>query len=802
MAGTNPDPFLEHVAKCTFCLDFKASYLRRQWRKFGRLGPVEVPFGFTLAKLGDNLAKTSCMRCGLLVDATEHISREFDISFRNASFEFVNGGGLHAFSLGVNSLHPSHVDDSVLARAQANPDLETDLITWPARGDSTPKTEYRISSPDYEIFYVSEQSPDKELAPGWADLPTSPSRCGDTGSEAAVDWAKAQIEKCRAEHPLCNTGESYGKLPTRVLDLGDDLSCITADAKLFETSGEDAAYVCLSHCWGGKVPIITTTETLAAFKMRIPWEQLPKTFQDAAIFTRRLGIRYLWIDSFCIIQDDADDWSTESGRMASIYEHAELTLAATASANGRGGLFRKDVSEVRLSPPDDIRMRRLPDPMFFETTDGGENLPDPKFFGTTDERKNLPDRRSPLLKRAWVLQERMLSRRVLHFTPLELVLECRVGKATESGHDWIDASMKHKFSAAYLTETMNHEFRSDMWRSLVKLFTQLGITKVGDTLAAMAGLAKRMRLPGEMEGDYLAGLWRHDLLSGLLWVRSGHGPYNINCNVPTWSWARTDAPKKFMGSSSAIPLCHVVDAKCTPSREMKDLFLGVNGGYISVSGFLLPARVDRDGRVTVDGIPRVQHHIKKDYDWTAPEYPDTEDAIREGERLFLLPIVAGINDDLEVEVIALVLSAHGQNNDRKAHRRVGITRGLRMLFLQCYHHILAGNDLRISCLKKQIAFGESLVENGRYRDRSEPPLSDGIMVPFITRFKYAAEFEWACRYGDSKSPEVSAIDFAGSPHLEVLKEQLRLEEERVAEWTRRNNAGDEQVHKEEIIKIV
>lgn len=779
MAGTHDDPFLEHVAKCTFCLDFNSSYLRRQWREFGRFGSIEVPFGFTLAKVGDNLAKTGCNRCRLLVEAAAHISREFDISFRNASFESLSGGGLLAFSLTLKSLHPAHVDDSVFARAQATRDLKTEVISGPCDDDPTRIYEHCISSPNYEIFRASDKSAGLGLAPGWADLPTGPSRCGNTGSEAAVDWAKGQIQNCRAEHPLCDIGESHSKLPTRVLDLGDDLSYLTADPKLFETCGEDAAYVCLSHCWGGKVPIRTTMETLETFKMRIPWKQLPKTFQEAVTFTRRLGIRYLWIDSFCIIQDDPDDWATEAGRMASVYEHAQLTLAAAASADSQGGLFRKAVSEACLSPQGNVCMRRLPDP---------------KFFKNPERDQSLPDRSSPLLRRAWVLQERMLSRRVLHFTPLELVFECRVGKATESGHDWIDASTKHSFSAAYQTNTMTHRFRSGMWCSLVVLFTQLGITKVSDTLAAMAGLARRMRLPGEMEAEYLAGVWRRDLPSGLAWTRSGHAPYHTNQDVPTWSWARTDAPKTFITGPSAAPLCNVIDAKCLPSHETKDLFLRVGGGHISLSGFLLPAMETGD-LVTVDGIPRVQHVIKKDYNWNAPDSPDVEDAIKKGDRLFLLPIVANVEDE-KVRVVALALRADGENNGNKTYRRVGIAK-MFMSYLRNYNHILAGNELLILCLKKEIALGESLLDNGRYRDSTGTCLYVGPSE----QLKYWARFEYCCRYGGSKCPEVSVEDFAGTPHLKVLKEQLRVEEERVAEWKRRNEAGEEQVYKEAIIVV-
>ncbi|PQE03115.1 heterokaryon incompatibility protein [Rutstroemia sp. NJR-2017a BVV2] len=60
------------------------------------------------------------------------------------------------------------------------------------------------------------------------------------------------------------------------------------------------------------------------------------TFQNAVQITRALGLRYLWIDSLCIIQDDKDDWQFESAKMANIYLGSCVTIAATASFDSTG----------------------------------------------------------------------------------------------------------------------------------------------------------------------------------------------------------------------------------------------------------------------------------------------------------------------------------------------------------------------------------------------------------------------------------------------------------------------------------
>jgi hypothetical protein len=72
------------------------------------------------------------------------------------------------------------------------------------------------------------------------------------------------------------------------------------DLSLCEPRGKDERYVCLSHCWGNSKSITTVSANLEAHKRAIAFSDLPKTFQEAVIFTRKLGIQYLWIDSLYV----------------------------------------------------------------------------------------------------------------------------------------------------------------------------------------------------------------------------------------------------------------------------------------------------------------------------------------------------------------------------------------------------------------------------------------------------------------------------------------------------------------------
>ncbi|MCJ1444599.1 MAG: hypothetical protein MMC23_005101 [Stictis urceolatum] len=128
--------------------------------------------------------------------------------------------------------------------------------------------------------------------------------------------------------------EENTPLPTRVLDIGDGVQ--SDEIRLLETSRRSGTYAALSHCWGRSKHVITTQATLAEWRKVIIFEQLPKTFQDAVVITRRLGLRYLWIDSLCIIQDDRTQWEYESALMGEVYRNAYFTIVAAYSVNGDG----------------------------------------------------------------------------------------------------------------------------------------------------------------------------------------------------------------------------------------------------------------------------------------------------------------------------------------------------------------------------------------------------------------------------------------------------------------------------------
>jgi Heterokaryon incompatibility protein (HET) len=103
-------------------------------------------------------------------------------------------------------------------------------------------------------------------------------------------------------------------------------------------------YATLSHSWGGILAKKLVKESIHDFQRGIRVGDLPKTFREAIHVTRKLGVKYLWVDALCVIQDSEKDWLVESSKMGEIYLDSYINLAATASGDSRGGLLPDEQS--------------------------------------------------------------------------------------------------------------------------------------------------------------------------------------------------------------------------------------------------------------------------------------------------------------------------------------------------------------------------------------------------------------------------------------------------------------------------
>lgn len=397
----------------------------------------------------------------------------------------------------------------------------------------------------------------------------------ETFTEAAVTQVKSWIETCTGTHQACSNEGPEGRTvsPTRLLKL-DEVDTLTI--RLVETKNfsNHYDYITLSHCWGGAPGLKLKKENFGDLTAKIDFDTLPRSFGDAVTLTRALGMSYLWIDSLCIIQDDAADWANESAKMGDIYANSILTIAATDSISSNGGLFSTRRSTL-ADHPCAVKLYR------------GDPLP--KHFIILPPAKSLGYAGSgPLNKRGWVLQERLLSRRLLQCTYTEFRWECSCLEASETfpngifGKSGVDKSLFLKAaddSGAWL----------DTWVKLRERYSDMDLTFGSDKLVAFSGLARKMHsLRKSSEKDYLAGLWRPRLTEDLLWINwLGEGKLNRDepYRVPSWSWAKTNGRITFRhdGDVSEGSECYVevLEAEVTP---LSDPYGQISAGRIRLEG--------------------------------------------------------------------------------------------------------------------------------------------------------------------------------------------------------------------------
>lgn len=222
------------------------------------------------------------------------------------------------------------------------------------------------------------------------------------------------------------------RLPTRLIE-------VTPKVRLRETAGQRGQYLALSYCWGTGTQgsqtsnAVTTQANIDSFYDDVPLDALAPTVRDAILLVQRLGFRYLWVDALCIILGDAADWERESRQMAQIFENALCTIVALGADHAGEGLF---LSGNDFPPPEAKREATIPCRSDDKTILGDASV-------TTWAPPGEEDRCSPVRdfsdarwsRRAWVLQERMLSRRMLYFGRGQMYWTCMERIIHEDGID-------------------------------------------------------------------------------------------------------------------------------------------------------------------------------------------------------------------------------------------------------------------------------------------------------------------------------------------------------------------------------
>ncbi|KAH7371492.1 heterokaryon incompatibility protein-domain-containing protein [Pyrenochaeta sp. MPI-SDFR-AT-0127] len=382
------------------------------------------------------------------------------------------------------------------------------------------------------------------------------SNLSDSTFEKIIGW----IKDCDETHTACQghfaqasrTTTRY--LPTRVVHVG---SATRQPHLHISQPQQNDRYIALSHCWGKSLQVRTLNENIEQFKEEIIFDNLSKTFQDAIRVTRRLGIEYIWIDSLCIVQDDKNDWLQESERMGAVYANAYITLAATWAADGSGGLDSTRPSSNWIKFP----------------CDGSDEAKGHMWFTDASWTSQTDIDKAPLNTRGWVFQEKMLSRRIIHFTFSQVYWECKkrfvgeefedkihfLGKTLEPSQFWADVNTFTHVGSFPIQRTndirdegntSSHVYKFyNGWRALAPYYCTLQLTKASDRLIALLGIIRVVEKQTGfrcVDGHWDDGSWR--FVRELMWLPKGQKTMSLLSDnersrlCSSWSWASLEGP--------------------------------------------------------------------------------------------------------------------------------------------------------------------------------------------------------------------------------------------------------------------
>lgn len=391
-------------------------------------------------------------------------------------------------------------------------------------------------------------------------------------------------------------------------------------------------------------PYVTSRSVLASRKLGIDIAHLPQTFQDAIVVTRRLGVRYIWIDSLCICQDDMHDWERESARMAAVYSNAYLTIAATGSSDSAGGLF--------FNRPERRYYRTG-----FNLAESGNTMASTKstvhgnmlVFSLPTAKEVVRSYRvdmkeEPLSTRGWAFQERVLSRRVLHFASDQVCLECLEGSVYEDG-----LRVPQRYFCTQSTAVSGHPKGQrqgrplDKWNALLWQYNTRNLTDPSDKFPALSGIAKVYA--DRLDDEYVAGIWKKSMIEGLCWQGLGCKPFDGSYRAPSWSWASVDGTAATGFHRAHHDMATIVDYHVevdgdNPFGRIKDAWIKMEASLVPL---FLSTKTGPTGHICLETRSGQGKGYVCSFDTIDGKYSVSADLVREMD-VFALVLVGLVGD--------------------------------------------------------------------------------------------------------------------------------------------------------------
>jgi hypothetical protein len=405
------------------------------------------------------------------------------------------------------------------------------------------------------------------------------------GTRVDVEFFEDCVKYCEKLHSNCRTfqwsplphaQEKYKSVPFRLIDV-ETKQVFETDFEAFIKPGSHYEYIALSYSWGtassiriNSHPARLTLENVGFLQHAGVLEEsvldqvnmyLPKTISDAMDVVRRVGKRYLWVDSLCIIQHDGHlDNEANIARMGRIYGEALFTIVAADSHHADSGL--KGVNTPRIAYNQILE----------DSIVAGAQL----FLPASIEQSF-----TPWDSRAWCFQEKLLSRRLLVFTGGFAVWHCRGGvwredvnaldgdggsaqlpwprlmsvPRTSNGIEAVGIQSQEEDDSVRL----NRLPAMDQYIEAVEDFSRRDIGDSWRILDAFEGLQSVFACPELLDSPFRYGLPSHSMDVALLWqpkdiVRRRKPKVNKHGNIivqspPSWSWAGWEAAQE--GSKGA-----------------------------------------------------------------------------------------------------------------------------------------------------------------------------------------------------------------------------------------------------------
>ncbi len=205
----------------------------------------------------------------------------------------------------------------------------------------------------------------------------------------------------------------------------------------------------------------------------IPLIMLPQNFQDAILTVRKLQLHYRWIDALCIVQDDPVDWAREAARMNDVYGSAYLTISATSAVSSTDGFLKRSQDMVSSIPYyKDVGAESAGRFFLAYMQTGGDQGSWSSNIETT--RWNT---------RGWTFQERLLSKRLLHFTERKVFWECRATEASKENEPprnpiyrtlWLKDKGPSGSSLLPKSQARASESHFDVWYHIITKYADTG----------------------------------------------------------------------------------------------------------------------------------------------------------------------------------------------------------------------------------------------------------------------------------------------------------------------------------------